>query len=76
AITTLGDYGDDSAWFLYWHECSGDRVAIRCPPGTTLLVPASIVRYSFSALKKGERRYLFQQFFDAGVSRWVERGGR
>ncbi|KAJ7785389.1 hypothetical protein B0H14DRAFT_2400653, partial [Mycena olivaceomarginata] len=74
AITTFGNYGDDSAWFLYWPEEEGDRFAVACPPGTTLVVPASIVRSSFSALKKGETRFIFQQYFNAAVGRWVENG--
>ncbi|KAJ7747598.1 hypothetical protein B0H14DRAFT_2636739 [Mycena olivaceomarginata] len=74
AITTFSDYGDDSAWFFYWPEEEGDRFVIACPPGTTLVVPASIVRSSFSALKKGETCFIFQQYFNVAVGRWVENG--
>ncbi|KAJ7832593.1 hypothetical protein B0H13DRAFT_2370886 [Mycena leptocephala] len=70
ALTILGDYGIDSAWFLYWCEEAGDRVAVYCPPGTTLLVPGSVVRYGFSALRRGEMRFVFQQFYNAAVGRW------
>ncbi|KAJ7169398.1 hypothetical protein B0H12DRAFT_1246921 [Mycena haematopus] len=74
AITTLGAYSDESGWFLYWHEEDGDRFAITCPPGTTLLVPVSVVRYGFSATKQGETRFVFQQYFDTASGRWVENG--
>jgi hypothetical protein len=74
AITTLSEYGDESGWFLYWHEGTQDRFAIACPPGTTLLIPGSIIRYSFTAIKKGETHFVFQQYFNAAVGRWVENG--
>jgi hypothetical protein len=76
ALTILGDYGIDSAWFLYWCEEAGDHVAVYCPPGTTLLVPGSVVRYGFSALRRGEVCFVFQQFCNAAVGRWVENGFR
>ncbi|KAJ7771165.1 hypothetical protein B0H14DRAFT_3509189 [Mycena olivaceomarginata] len=53
----------------------GDRFALCCPPGTTLLIPASTVRYAFSEIRQGETRYLFQQYFNAALGRWVEHGG-
>ncbi|KAJ6452139.1 hypothetical protein C8R47DRAFT_1061700 [Mycena vitilis] len=77
AITVLGEYDPmESSWFLYWHEEECDRFALYCPPGTTLLVPGSIVRWAFSAIKQGETRYLFQQYFNAALGRWVEQGFR
>jgi hypothetical protein len=74
AITSLGEYGDENGWFLYWHKGAQDRFAIACPPGTTLLIPGSIIRYSFTAIKKGETRFVFQKYFNAAVGRWVENG--
>ncbi|KAJ7178516.1 hypothetical protein C8R43DRAFT_1117893 [Mycena crocata] len=75
SLTTLGTYGGvHSAWFLYWPEEEGDRVAIHCPPGTTLIIPASIVRYGFTRIQPGETRYVFQQSFNAAVGRWVDHG--
>ena len=71
AVTALGNYGPESGWFLFWPESSNERLAFPCPPGTTLLIPASVVRYGFSAVKKGETRYLFQQYSNAAVGRWV-----
>ncbi|KAJ7115519.1 hypothetical protein C8R43DRAFT_902687 [Mycena crocata] len=76
ALTVLGVYGVASAWFLYWPANGQDRMAIRCPPGTTLLIPASIVRYAFSALYKGETRYLVQQYYSAALGRWIQNGFR
>ncbi|KAJ7458849.1 hypothetical protein FB451DRAFT_1046512, partial [Mycena latifolia] len=75
AITALGDYDADlGGWFLWIREKEGDRVAIRFPPGATVVFPASIVRYSFSPIARGEKRYLFQQFFNAAAGRWVDQG--
>ncbi|KAJ7796345.1 hypothetical protein B0H14DRAFT_2390770, partial [Mycena olivaceomarginata] len=77
AVTVLGNYDPAvSSWFLYWPEEEGDRFALCCPPGTTLLIPASIVRYTFSEIRQGETRYLFQQYFSTALSRWVEHGGK
>ncbi|KAJ7873795.1 hypothetical protein B0H14DRAFT_2343917 [Mycena olivaceomarginata] len=59
AVTVLGNYDPAvSSWFLYWPEEEGDRFALCCPPGTTLLIPASTVRYAFSEIRQGETRYL------------------
>ena len=76
AITTLGNY--DSVvgnWFMYWREEQGDRVALHCPAGTTLLIPTSVVRWAFTAVQKGETRYFFQQSFNAAIGRWADHGG-
>ncbi|KAJ7484896.1 hypothetical protein B0H11DRAFT_2231561 [Mycena galericulata] len=74
AFTALGMYHGDWSWFVYFREAEGDRVAIRFPVGATLVVPTSIVRYSFTAVPKGQRRYIFQQYFNAAAGRWVEQG--
>ncbi|KAF7372730.1 hypothetical protein MSAN_00478300 [Mycena sanguinolenta] len=76
AITTLGDYSADGGWFLYWHEEAGECCAMHCPPGTTLLVPASVVQYGFSAIEKDETRFTFEQYFNAAVGRWLYQGFR
>ncbi|KAJ7704631.1 hypothetical protein B0H14DRAFT_2338433 [Mycena olivaceomarginata] len=75
ALTVLGDYDPvEGSWFLYWPGEEDDRFALYCPPGTTLLIPGSVVRYAFSAIQKGETRYIFQQYFSAALGRWVEHG--
>ncbi|KAF7333063.1 hypothetical protein MVEN_02370900 [Mycena venus] len=75
-VTVLGNYDPaQSLWFLYWPEEEGDRFTLCCPPGTTVLIPASIVCYAFSEIQQGETRYLFQQYFNAALGRWVKHGG-
>ncbi|KAJ7479914.1 hypothetical protein FB451DRAFT_1031487 [Mycena latifolia] len=77
AITALGDYDANlGGWLLWFRENEGDRLAIRFPPGATFVFPASIVRYCFSPVRRGEKRYLFQQFYNAAVGRWVDQGFR
>lgn len=77
ALTILGRFeGDTGGWLMYWREEDGDRLVIRCPPGTTVLIPASVVRYCFTAIKTGETRFVFEQFFNAALGRWVEQGFR
>ncbi|KAJ7459205.1 hypothetical protein B0H11DRAFT_1737311, partial [Mycena galericulata] len=74
AFTALGKYDSDSSWFVYFRENEGDRVSIRFPVGATLVVPTSIVRYAFTAVPRGQHRYIFQQYFNAAAGRWVEQG--
>ncbi|KAJ7439801.1 hypothetical protein B0H11DRAFT_1751457, partial [Mycena galericulata] len=72
AITVLGDFNPNvSSLFISPH----DNLAIRCPPGTTMLIPAT-QDYFFTKVKQGEKRYLFQQYFHAGLQRWIDHGFR
>ncbi|KAJ7144884.1 hypothetical protein C8R43DRAFT_1130307 [Mycena crocata] len=73
-FTFLGNYGPAETWFFYWREEEGDRIAICCPVGSTVVVPTSIVRYGFTSIQKGETRYIFEQFFNAAIGRWVDQG--
>ncbi|KAJ7601480.1 hypothetical protein DFH06DRAFT_1025940 [Mycena polygramma] len=52
-----------------------DNLAIRCPPGSTILIAAA-KDYYFSTVAEGEKRYFFQQYFNAGIQRWIDRGFR
>ncbi|KAJ7673337.1 hypothetical protein DFH06DRAFT_979249 [Mycena polygramma] len=53
-----------------------DNLAIRCPPGSTIFIAGSIKKYFFSTVGVGEKRYFFQQYFNAGIQRWIDRGFR
>ncbi|KAJ7429659.1 hypothetical protein B0H11DRAFT_1766828 [Mycena galericulata] len=72
AITVLGVYNPDHSNLLI---VPGDDAAIRCPPGATVLIPCT-KDYFFTKVGRGEKRYLFQQYFHSGVQRWLDRGFR
>ncbi|KAJ7471333.1 hypothetical protein B0H11DRAFT_1721861, partial [Mycena galericulata] len=72
AITVLGNFNPNvSSLFI----SPSDNLAIRCPPGTTMLIPPT-KDYFFTKVNKGEKRYLFQQYFHAGLQRWIDHGFR
>ncbi|KAJ7436459.1 hypothetical protein B0H11DRAFT_1745321, partial [Mycena galericulata] len=73
AITILGTFDADQSSVLVIPKRD---LAIRCPPGTTVLIASSVDDYFFTKLATGEKRYLFQQFFHAGLQRWIDRGYR
>ncbi|KAJ7178677.1 hypothetical protein C8R43DRAFT_871348, partial [Mycena crocata] len=73
AITVLGVFDPNHSSICV---LPADNIAFRCPPGTTFLLPGSVTEYFFSNVRKGEKRYLFQQFFHAGVQRYMDRGFR
>ncbi|KAJ7887148.1 hypothetical protein B0H13DRAFT_1627563 [Mycena leptocephala] len=70
AITVLGDFTDCLL------VTPSDNLAIRCYPGTTVLIAGSVNDYFFTTVAPGEKRYLFQQFFHSNVQRWIDRGFR
>ncbi|KAJ7154380.1 hypothetical protein C8R43DRAFT_885058 [Mycena crocata] len=73
ALTVLGKFNPDRSSICI---LPNDNLAFRCPPGSTFLLPGSVTDYYFSGVKKGEQCYLFEQFFHAGIDRYIERGFR
>ncbi|KAJ7115651.1 hypothetical protein C8R43DRAFT_1138108 [Mycena crocata] len=71
AICSVGQYDYNTGGFCHFWD---DEGMIEVPPGTTILFPAG-KRYSFMPVGKGEKRYLFRQFCNAGVVRWIEKDG-
>ncbi|KAJ7983077.1 hypothetical protein DFH06DRAFT_977728 [Mycena polygramma] len=71
ALTALGEY--DSRWggeLILWEE----KKVFRFPPGSTFLFPGTLVRYSFTQVRSGERQYSFSQYAQAGLYRYLENG--
>jgi hypothetical protein len=71
AITSLGTY--DSRYggdIVLWDE----GLIVRFPPGTTILFPAALMRYSFVGVQGGEVQYHFAQFSSAGLYRYILNG--
>ncbi|KAJ7025069.1 hypothetical protein C8F04DRAFT_1269679 [Mycena alexandri] len=53
-----------------------DNLAIHCVPGTTVFIAGSVKNYYFTKVRANETRYLFQQYFDVIVQRYIDRGFR
>lgn len=47
---------------------------IEFPPGSTILLPSSVVTHSNTPIQPGETRYSFTQFTAGGTIRWVDYG--
>ncbi|KAJ7716058.1 hypothetical protein B0H16DRAFT_1339335, partial [Mycena metata] len=70
AITVLGKFT------LCVCVIPANNVVIRCTPGTTVFIAGSVKDYFFTRVPPNETRYLFEQYFDACVQRWIDRGFR
>ncbi|KAJ7169368.1 hypothetical protein C8R43DRAFT_876436 [Mycena crocata] len=71
AVCVIGEYNFKKGGHCHFWD---DEGMIEVPPGSTILFPAG-KRYSFLPVGKHEKRYLFRQFCNAGVVRWVEKDG-
>ncbi|KAJ7608826.1 hypothetical protein DFH06DRAFT_1017486, partial [Mycena polygramma] len=71
ALTALGKYdaryGGD---LVLWDK----GLIVRFPPGTTILFPAALMRYSFVGVRDGEAQYHFAQFCSGGLFRYILNG--
>jgi hypothetical protein len=71
AITALGPFnhlfgGQIILWDL--------GLVIDFPPGSTILIPSSLIRHSNTVIGDGESRYSFTQYAAGGLFRWVYNG--
>ncbi|KAJ7029507.1 hypothetical protein C8F04DRAFT_1187720 [Mycena alexandri] len=46
------------------------------PPGSCILLPTGLIRYSFVKVREGKTRYSVVQFAGSGVTRWLQNGRR
>ncbi|KAF6755712.1 hypothetical protein DFP72DRAFT_1067515 [Ephemerocybe angulata] len=70
-ITALGDFDADKGGHLVLWEL---KLIIRFPPGSTILIPSSIVTHSNIAVSQSEDRFSFTQYAAGDLFRWVENG--
>ena len=68
SITALGDFDPDVGGHLVLWE-SG--LILRFPPGSTILIPSSIVTHSNTAIKPEEVRHSLVLYSAAGLFQWV-----
>jgi len=72
-LTALGTY----APFRGGHAIFWDLgLVVTFPPGSSILIPAGLVRYSFVKVREHERRYSLLQWAGAGITRWFRNGHR
>lgn len=50
------------------------KLVIQFPPGSTVLIPSSVLYHSNAAIQAGERRYSFTQYSAGGLFRWADNG--
>ncbi|KAJ6501534.1 hypothetical protein C8R47DRAFT_970289 [Mycena vitilis] len=72
-LTALGKYSHHRGGHIILWDLG---LVITFPPGTTILLPPSIIRYSFVKVGEGEHRYSLLQWAGAGIERWFHNGRR
>ena len=73
AITALGDYDPDKGGHLILWDLG---LVIRFPPGSTILIPSSLLYHSNTSIQDGETRCSFTQYTAGALFRWVDQGFR
>ncbi|KAJ7173283.1 hypothetical protein C8R46DRAFT_893471 [Mycena filopes] len=73
AITVVGHWNHKRGGGI-WFPLR--RIMLELIPGATVLIPSGTEPYSLVAVRAHEQQYVVRQFCDAGVLRWVEKGGR
>ncbi|KAJ6544606.1 hypothetical protein DFH09DRAFT_1088473 [Mycena vulgaris] len=73
AVTVLGTYDHTARGHLISWD---DKTMVEVRPGTTLLIPGGTKHFSFATIAPRETRFFFRQYCNAGVMRWVDKGGR
>ncbi|KAK7014486.1 hypothetical protein VNI00_019329 [Paramarasmius palmivorus] len=72
AVTPFGDFNPDLGGHLvFWNL----GIAIRFPPGCTILFPSALITHSNLSVQPGETRYSLVQYSAGGLFRWVHNGG-
>ncbi|KAI0054742.1 hypothetical protein BV25DRAFT_1873282 [Artomyces pyxidatus] len=73
AITALGDFDPKLGGHLYLWEL---KIVVEFPPGSTVLIPSSIISHGNTPIQKGETRRSFTQYCAGGLMRWRAYGFR
>ncbi|KAJ7673624.1 hypothetical protein B0H17DRAFT_911239, partial [Mycena rosella] len=71
AIIVVGKYAHKERGQLILGQ---DKAMVEVPSGTTLIFPSGTKHFSFAAVAPHETRYLFRQYCDAVVIRWIQKG--
>jgi hypothetical protein len=69
AITSLGEFDYEKGGHLILWDL---ELVIEFPPGSTIMVPSSVIHHSNTRIQPNERRYSFTQYSAGGLFRWVD----
>ncbi|KAJ7744428.1 hypothetical protein DFH07DRAFT_684275, partial [Mycena maculata] len=72
-LTALGVYGPTHGGHIILWDL---RLVVSFPAGSSILIPAGLIRYSFVKVREGERRYSLLQWAGAGITHWFDNGLR
>lgn len=70
-ITALGNYDPRTGGHLVLADL---KLVIEFPPGSTALIPSSILRHGNTPIQSHETRMSFTQYASGGLFRWVQSG--
>ncbi|KAK7001860.1 hypothetical protein R3P38DRAFT_2381067, partial [Favolaschia claudopus] len=72
-LTALGKYSAFRGGHVIFWELG---LVIQFPPGSSILLPAGLIHYSFVKVDDHETRFSMLQWAGAGVRRFLDNGGR
>ncbi|KAJ7333350.1 hypothetical protein DFH08DRAFT_708129 [Mycena albidolilacea] len=72
AFTVMGSYDHTKGGHIV---CWDDHTMIELRPGSTVLLAAGCKQFSFTATGPGETQFLFRQYCDASIMRWLHKRG-
>ena len=68
SITALGNFDPNEGGHLVLWECG---LVVRFPPGSTVLIPSSMITHSNTSIKPHEVRHSLVLYSAAGLFQWV-----
>lgn len=71
AVTALGRFNPDLGGHLVLWDFG---LAVRFPPGSTILLPSALLVHSNATIQPGETRSSIVQYAAGGLFRWAKRG--
>ncbi|KAK7676418.1 hypothetical protein QCA50_020636 [Cerrena zonata] len=71
SVTAGGNFDPTKGGHIYLVDL---RLVVEFPPGSTILIPSSIIRHGNVPIQTGETRTSFTQYAAGGLFRWVEYG--
>ncbi|KAJ7016826.1 hypothetical protein C8F04DRAFT_973077, partial [Mycena alexandri] len=72
-LLALGHYNHRHGGHIIFWDLG---LVVAFPPGSCILVPTGLIRYSFVKVRPHETRYSLVQWAGAGIRRWFQNGRR
>ena len=71
SVTALGNFNPNlGGHFVLWDF----NLAVRFPPGSTIMIPSAIFIHSNASIQEKEERFSIVQYAAGGLFRWAQRG--